>query len=96
MIHRFLHVLVVLTFFLLSSGVGIFLSLAGLVESVLLVNFLTGLLYYGGAFLLGIWLLVSSFRMAFRLESCSRAFFRDSVLYLSLFFLLMLVDRRFV
>lgn len=54
---------------------------------------MTGNFYYLGALLLGIWFIASSFRAAFALERHSRAFFRNSVVYLSLLFLLMMFDR---
>jgi len=70
-------------------------SLAVLLTSLLpAVTGMSGFVYYGGAFLLGIWFLAASFRAAFQLESRARSFFLKSVLYLSLLFLLMIVDRR--
>ena len=53
----------------------------------------TGNWYYLGALLLGIWLIASSFQTAFQLDARSRAFFRSSVLYLSLLLLLMILDK---
>ncbi len=64
--------------------------LASLVPALTGMN---GFIYYGGAFLLGIWFLASSFHAAFGLEANSRSFFKKSVFYLSLLFLLMMVDR---
>lgn len=55
---------------------------------------MTGFTYYLAALLLGIWFLASSFQMAFRLESCSRSFFRKSVLYLTFLLLLMILDKN--
>lgn len=49
-------------------------------------------LYYLGALLLGIWFIASSFRTAFQLDKRSRSFFKDSVLYLTLLFLLIILD----
>lgn len=54
---------------------------------------MTGFLYYLGAFLLGVWFLLASFRTAFALDRLSKSFFRSSILYLSLLFLLMILDK---
>lgn len=54
---------------------------------------ITGNWYYLGALLLGIWFIASSFKTAFQLDSNSRSFFRNSVLYLSLLLLLMTLDK---
>ena len=54
----------------------------------------SGLLYYLSALLLGIWLLASSLRTAFQLDSRSRVFFRNSVLYLALLLFFLILDRR--
>lgn len=68
--------------------------------AVLLVSLLpaltgmAGLVYYGGAFLLGIWLLAASFKTAFQLDSKARSFFKQSVLYLGLLFFLLLLDKK--
>ena len=70
-------------------------TLAVLLASLLpAVTGMAGLVYYGGAFLLGIWLLAASFRTAFQLDSRARSFFKQSVLYLSLLFLLLLLDKK--
>lgn len=55
---------------------------------------MTGDFYYLGTLLLGLWLIASSFRTAFQLDRRSRSFFRNSVIYLSLLLLLMMLDRR--
>ena len=57
------------------------------------VTGMTGNFYYLGALLLGIWLIASSFKTAFRLDANSRTFFRHSVIYLTLLLLLMVLDR---
>lgn len=72
----------------------IFYSLALLILSLLPpLAGMTGYLYYLGAFLLGVWFLILSFRTAFALDDRSRAFFRSSVIYLSVLFLLMIFDK---
>ena len=55
---------------------------------------MSGLIYYLGAFLLGIWFLASSFGTAFRLDTHSRSFLNKSVLYLGTLFLLMILDKK--
>lgn len=54
---------------------------------------LTGFFYLVGALLLGIWFVHSSLRTRAMLEVRAKPFFRDSIVYLSLLFLLMLLDR---
>lgn len=54
---------------------------------------ITGNGYYLGALLLGIWFIASSFRTAFQLDTHSRVFFRNSIMYLSLLLLLMILDK---
>jgi protoheme IX farnesyltransferase len=54
---------------------------------------MTGHFYYLGALLLGIWFIYSSFKAAFQLDRYSKAFFRNSIVYLSVLFSLMMLDR---
>jgi protoheme IX farnesyltransferase len=54
---------------------------------------MTGHFYYLGALLLGIWFIYSSFKTAFQLDRHSKAFFRNSIVYLSMLFFLMMLDR---
>lgn len=58
------------------------------------VTGMTGLVYYLAAFLLGIWFLGASFLTAFKLDSRSRAFFRSSVLYLTLILFFFMLDKK--
>lgn len=55
---------------------------------------MTGLVYYLAAFLLGLWFLAASCLTAFKLDSRSRAFFRSSILYLTLLLLFLMVDKK--
>jgi len=55
---------------------------------------MTGLVYYLAAFLLGIWFLGASFLTAFKLDSRSLAFFRSSVLYLTLILFFLVLDKN--
>ena len=58
------------------------------------VTGMVGLHYYLGALLLGIWFIASSFRTAFQLDLGSRSFFKNSVFYLTLLLLLMILDKN--
>jgi len=72
-------------------------TLAVLLASLLpAVTGMSGLVYYGGAFLLGIWFLAASLRTAFQLDLRARSFFRQSVLYLGLLFFLMWMDKKLI
>ena len=55
---------------------------------------MTGYFYYLGAFLMGIWFLVASFRTAAALDLRSPLFFRKSIIYFSLLLLLMILDKN--
>lgn len=74
-------------------------QIMGCTLGVFLLSFLpafagmTGSFYYLAAFLLGIWLILSSFRTAFQLDRLSRSYFRNSIIYLTLLFLLLVLDR---
>jgi len=60
------------------------------------VTGMAGLVYYAGAFLLGLWFLASSFQAAFQLDLRSRTFFKHSVIYLTLLLLILILDRKII
>ncbi|MBI4115523.1 MAG: protoheme IX farnesyltransferase [Candidatus Omnitrophica bacterium] len=57
---------------------------------------MNGALYLIGAMILGIWFLASALKTHRNLDHRAKPFFRDSILYLSLLFLLLLLDKRFL
>ncbi len=55
---------------------------------------MTGKFYLAGAFLLGVWFLRSGLRASRDLETYAKSFFRHSIIYLTLLFLWMMLDKQ--
>jgi protoheme IX farnesyltransferase len=55
---------------------------------------MTGMIYFCGALLLGVWFAVSGWQVRQELDSRAKSFFRHSIIYLAVLFLLMVLDKR--
>lgn len=77
-------------------GRRIFIYSLALIPLALVPTFLTmtGPVYFWGALALGICFAASGFRTQQKLDPRAKSFFRHSILYLTVLFLLMLLDKR--
>ena len=77
-------------------GQRIFIYSLALIPLSLVPGFLgmTGRIYFWGALLLGIWFAASGWRTRRELDGRAKSFFRHSILYLTVLFLLMMLDKQ--